>query len=183
MTQAFNLAQFANKVNTSGQVDASTALTNAVPVANGGTGSTSFTTNNVLLGNGASAFQAVAPGTAGNVLTSNGTTWNSTAVPGVNSFNTRTGAVTLTTSDVLTAQSAATANAVGTYALLSWTSGGPLSVPLAPNDTIAGSNLRFSNAGGSVAASPVPLGTWRCMGMADSTISATDRVTLFLRIA
>ena len=38
MTQAFNLAQLANRVNTSGQVDASTALTNAVPAANGGTG-------------------------------------------------------------------------------------------------------------------------------------------------
>ncbi len=81
MTQAFNLAQFANKVNTSGQVDASTALTNAVPVANGGTGSITLAANNVLLGNGTSAVQAVAPGTAGNVLTSNGTTWASSASP------------------------------------------------------------------------------------------------------
>jgi hypothetical protein len=29
------------------------------------------------LGNGTSALQAVAPGTTGNVLTSNGTTWQS----------------------------------------------------------------------------------------------------------
>ena len=48
-------------------------------VANGGTGASSFTANNVLLGNGTSAFQTVAPGTSGNVLTSNGTTWQSTA--------------------------------------------------------------------------------------------------------
>jgi len=40
---------------------------------------TSYTTNNVLLGNGTSAFQVVAPGTSGNVLTSNGTTWVSQA--------------------------------------------------------------------------------------------------------
>ncbi len=46
-------------------------------VAAGGTGSTSLTANNVLLGNGTSAFQTVAPGSSGNVLTSNGTTWTS----------------------------------------------------------------------------------------------------------
>lgn len=48
------------------------------PVSAGGTGSTTLTANNVLLGNGTSALQAVAPGTSGNVLTSNGTTWTST---------------------------------------------------------------------------------------------------------
>lgn len=50
-----------------------------VPVADGGTGSSSLAANNVLLGNGTSALQVVAPGTSGNVLTSNGTTWQSTA--------------------------------------------------------------------------------------------------------
>lgn len=51
----------------------------AVGVANGGTGATTLTANNVLLGNGTTAVQFVAPGTNGNVLTSNGTTWTSTA--------------------------------------------------------------------------------------------------------
>ena len=51
----------------------------AVGVANGGTGATTLTANNVLLGNGTSAPLFVAPGTNGNVLTSNGTTWSSTA--------------------------------------------------------------------------------------------------------
>ena len=36
----------------------------------------------MLLGNGTSALQAIAPGTNGNVLTSNGTTWASTAPSG-----------------------------------------------------------------------------------------------------
>jgi hypothetical protein len=49
------------------------------PVSAGGTGSTTLTANNVLLGNGTSALQAVAPSTTGNVLTSNGTTWVSQA--------------------------------------------------------------------------------------------------------
>jgi hypothetical protein len=48
-------------------------------VADGGTGSSSLAANNVLLGNGTSALQAVAPGTSGNVLTSNGSTWTSAA--------------------------------------------------------------------------------------------------------
>jgi len=50
---------------------------NLTAVANGGTGATTLTANNVLLGNGTSAPLFVAPGTAGNVLTSNGTTWTS----------------------------------------------------------------------------------------------------------
>ena len=56
-----------------------TNVTGTLPIANGGTGATSLTANNVLLGNGTSAPQTVAPGTSGNVLTSNGTTWQSTA--------------------------------------------------------------------------------------------------------
>jgi len=45
----------------------------------GGTGQSSLTLNNVILGNGTSAVQFVAPGTSGNLLTSDGTTWQSTA--------------------------------------------------------------------------------------------------------
>jgi hypothetical protein len=48
-------------------------------VADGGTGASTFAANAVLLGNGASSFQTVAPSTAGNILTSNGTTWVSSA--------------------------------------------------------------------------------------------------------
>jgi microcystin-dependent protein len=59
-----------------------TGVTGTLPVANGGTGQSSLTANNVLLGNGTSAVQFVAPGTSGNVLTSDGTTWQSTASAG-----------------------------------------------------------------------------------------------------
>ena len=52
-----------------------------LPVASGGTGAATLTANNVLLGNGTSAVQTVAPGTAGNVLTSAGGTWTSAAAP------------------------------------------------------------------------------------------------------
>lgn len=59
-------------------VSLSSGVTGTLPVANGGTGATTLTSNNVILGNGTSAVQFVAPGTSGNVLTSNGTTWQST---------------------------------------------------------------------------------------------------------
>jgi hypothetical protein len=52
-------------------------VTGTVAVANGGTGLTTLTANNVVLGNGTSNPLFVAPGTSGNVLTSDGTTWAS----------------------------------------------------------------------------------------------------------
>jgi len=52
-------------------------VSGTLPVANGGTGATALTSNNVILGNNTAAVQVVAPGTAGNVLTSAGGTWAS----------------------------------------------------------------------------------------------------------
>lgn len=42
MTQAYNLSQLANNLNSSGQLDATDGLVNAVPIANGGTGASSI---------------------------------------------------------------------------------------------------------------------------------------------
>ena len=59
------------------------SLATDIAVADGGTGAGSFTANSIILGNGTSALNGnlVAPGTSGNVLTSNGTTWVSTTPP------------------------------------------------------------------------------------------------------
>ena len=54
-----------------------TQLSGAVAVTNGGTGASTLTANSIVIGNGTSAVQFVAPGTSGNVLTSTGTTWSS----------------------------------------------------------------------------------------------------------
>jgi hypothetical protein len=62
-----------------GTIDLTTHVSGTLPVANGGSGAATFTANNVLLGNGTSAFQVVAPGASGNLLTSDGTTWVSSA--------------------------------------------------------------------------------------------------------
>jgi hypothetical protein len=57
-------------------------LTNDLTVANGGTGASTHTANNVLVGAGTSAIASVAPSTSGNVLTSNGSAWTSAAAGG-----------------------------------------------------------------------------------------------------
>jgi len=55
------------------------SLLNALTVPNGGTGRVTLPVNNVLLGNGTSPIASVAPGNAGNVLTSIGGVWVSNA--------------------------------------------------------------------------------------------------------
>ena len=64
---------------TGGTITGITDLT----VADGGTGASTLSANAVLLGNGTSALQTVAPSTSGNVLTSNGTTWTSAAATSI----------------------------------------------------------------------------------------------------
>ena len=177
MTAAFNLSQLANNLNTSGQLDATDGLTGAVPVANGGTGAITIAANAVVLGNGTSAVQTVAPGTAGNVLTSNGTTWTSAGAPAP------------TTTQVLSATASASAGDVGTYAWCCPTAITTISF----GGTRAGSGLQpvgyqgqattvsfgsFYNGGTSGSLT----GTWRCMGHSQGT---SDRfgITLWLRIS
>lgn len=55
------------------------SVSGPVSAAQGGTGQTSLTANNVILGNGTGTVLFVAPGAIGNVLVSNGTTWTSNA--------------------------------------------------------------------------------------------------------
>lgn len=67
--------QLANVSITGGTITGITPL----GAAAGGTGLATITANNVILGNGTGIVQVVAPGTTGNVLTSDGTTWKSQA--------------------------------------------------------------------------------------------------------
>jgi hypothetical protein len=78
-----------NVTITGGSITGITDLT----VADGGTGASSITANSVILGNGTSALSGnlVAPSTSGNVLTSNGTTWTSAAVPAPAALSTASG--------------------------------------------------------------------------------------------
>ncbi len=124
-----------------------TAYSGILPVDNGGTGAATLTANNVLLGNGTGAVQAVAPGTSGYVLTSDGTTWVSSAggVP----YTGATGAVNLGAYDLkvngitvgMGAGSVGTNTAIGDLALASNTYG--------VYNTANGSNALASNTTGS----------------------------------
>jgi fibronectin-binding autotransporter adhesin len=72
-------------------INASNVTSGTTTVSVGGTGATTLTANNVIIGNGTSAVGFVAPGTNGNVLTSNGSAWTSTApaTPALPQFRTR----------------------------------------------------------------------------------------------
>lgn len=113
-----------------GKVGLTTHVSGTLPVANGGTGAAALTLNNVVLGNGTSAVQLVAPGTSGNVLTSNGTTWASTAAGGgVTSWNGQTGAVV-----------SSTLGAIGSVQQLFYTS---TTTPIIAGTTVAGTSLLY----------------------------------------
>lgn len=70
-----------------GKVPMNTHVSGVLPVANGGTGVSTLTTNSVLIGNGTSAVSSVAPSTSGNVLSSNGTNWASVALSSLGEFD------------------------------------------------------------------------------------------------
>jgi len=87
MTQAFNLSQFANKVNTSGQADLTTAVTGILPIANGGTNNSSLpvTAGGVIYTDGTKQANTGA-GTSGYILQANNTsapTWVAPPVGGL----------------------------------------------------------------------------------------------------
>jgi hypothetical protein len=157
---------------TAGNVNLTSEVTGTLPVASGGTGATTLTANNVILGNGTSAVNFVAPGTNGNVLTSNGTTWTS-ATPaggGVTSLNGETGAIVNTDfqdiGSYILAHRAITASTTANN--------------LDAGNTIAGSSLRYNTNVGTrtqdgdstlifssnttwPGTGTAPSGTWRAM--------------------
>ena len=65
-----------------GKVGLTTHVSGTLPVANGGTGLATITNNALLVGAGTGNVTTIAPGTSGNVLTSNGTAWTSAAATG-----------------------------------------------------------------------------------------------------
>jgi hypothetical protein len=143
-------------------------MTGTLAVSNGGTGQSTLTANHVLLGNGTSGFQAVDPGSSGNVLTSNGTTWTSSAPSGgVTSLNGQTGAITNTAFNAIGSYSVGVPNvANATYSAGATASGSAIFVQNSstPYGTFASNSGTISNLSKT--------GTWRCVNT--SVNSATD---------
>lgn len=138
----------------------------SIPVtpAQGGTGAITLTAHAVLLGEGTSAVGFASPGTAGNVLTSNGAsadpTFQAPGAAGVSSFNTRTGAVVPTTGDYTVAQVTGAASQVGvqdeSYSYAADT-GAANAYAIAPSPTVtsyvAGQSFSFKAANSNTGAS------------------------------
>ena len=78
-------------------------LATPITVSNGGTGLSTLTANNIVLGNGSNDVLFVAPGTSGNILQSTGTTWESTAALAtpITVSNGGTGLATLTSQNLI----------------------------------------------------------------------------------
>ena len=136
MTQAFNLSQFANNVNSSGLASLTTGVTGTLPIGNGGTNST------------ATAYCSLTTNVSGVLPVANGGTGTATPaiVAGTNitvseSFPNQT--INATSSAPSTAF-----GAIGTYVVAessSQTSSGTYSV----SSTVAGSTLRRHNGASS----------------------------------
>jgi hypothetical protein len=77
--KVYNGTAWQNVAPVATSINVGTQVTGILNVVNGGTGASTLTANSVILGNGASAVNFVAPGTIGNILTSDGTTWQSVA--------------------------------------------------------------------------------------------------------
>jgi len=167
-----------------------TGLTTALTVAQGGTGAATLTANNVVLGNGTSAVQFVAPGTSGNVLVSNGSTWASGSA-GVTSAVAGNGiAVSSATGAVTFSTTAPTFNSVGSYVLgfINITSF-PQSYSAGDTMTAGTGNLQVLNTGVSssgcgnvVSAVNTLTGTWRVLH-SGSTVQAGSIQTLLVRVS
>jgi hypothetical protein len=169
MTQAFNLSQLANNLNTSGQLNASTGLSSAVPVANGGTGQTTYTNGQLLIGNttGNTLTKATLIAGSGISITNGAGSISiaSTVTGGVTSLNGQTGAITNTGLGV-----------IGSYFLSADdTSIGARSI----GATYAGSTLLTTDSGGDRINAGLS-GTWRMMG---ANQSSANQARLYVRIS
>ena len=175
----------AAKSGANSDITSLSGLTTALSVAQGGTGSTSLTANNVLLGNGTSALQAVAPGSSGNVLTSNGTTWSSSSPSGVTSAVAGNGvAVSGSTGAVTFSVSAPTFNSIGSYVFCAIFGGG------AGYSITAGSTYSAGTGTGQVQSTAIGMGssnnlsgTWRWMGASGTIGPCGSAVGIAVRVS
>jgi hypothetical protein len=135
MSQAFNLSQLANKVNTSGQLDVATGVTGTQAVANGGTGQSSYTNGQLLIGNttGNTLTKATLTAGSGVTITNGAGSITIASSAGVSSLNGQTGAITNTNYD-----------SIGSYVIAA-ENNFTANLELLPNVTVAGSSLIRDN--------------------------------------
>lgn len=136
-----------------GTITSGTWTGTTIAVANGGTSLTTLTANNLIVGAGTSAVTFIAPGTSGNVLTSNGTVWASatptTPAPTTAQYVTLATDATLTQERVLTGtanQIVITDNGAGSTVVLST----PQNINTGASPTFSGLTLSSLSVAGIV---------------------------------
>ena len=169
MTQAFNLSQIANKVNSSGQLDLTSGVTGVLPFENGGTGLSTIGTN-------------------GQILYSNGSIlyWGNAPTSGVTSLNGQTGAITNT--DLYAIGSYVTGRPANTttYNLNDTVAGSSLYssnfntwyVPANPDW-----RMSYSTSIQVVTPTLVNTGTWRCLTSTGGVVGVAYPLGLWVRIS
>jgi hypothetical protein len=185
-----NLSAAASGANS--DITSITGLTTALSVAQGGTGSATLTANAVLLGNGTSAVQVISPLTAGNVLTSNGTTWTSAAPPagGVTSAVAGSGiAVSSATGAVTISAAAPSYNDIGSYVYgfitslnAPFSAGAALSAGTSTNQ-VQGVSVRNLGCGNFFEVVNNLSGTWRVMLRNVDGGGGSNVVALMVRVS
>ena len=164
------------------------SLTAPLGAASGGTGLSTLTANSVLLGNGISAVQLIAPGTAKNVLTSNGTTWASTAptvaaptVVGQVPFSTDGSTYTATAKIVAATAITVSGTTVDFTSIPTWVK--RVTVILSGVSTNGTSDVQLQIGAGSIVTSGYASGTGSADGGGYSGTASTTGYTLASRNA
>jgi len=202
MTQAYNLSQLANKVNSSGLLDVATGVTGTAAVANGGTGQSTYTNGQLLIGNttGNTLTKATLTAGTGVTITNEAGAITIAASGGVTSVNGQTGAVSTVThlgigitqalynfsnSAVASGSTAIAASSLGypsgTGTNLFWSAAtatrtGNVTVPGAPSSANSPTTAAVT-------------GTWMCVGYTTArdydacANTTTARLSLFVRTA
>jgi hypothetical protein len=111
--------------------------------------------------NGTTVGQFNTSGFTGNAGSVTNGVYNNGGTYGINITGNSNSVSNLNTSQVLNATAGASVGAVGTYAFIREIN---TTTTRNPGDTLAASNLRYTNSSSVIATSPLPAGTWRCMG-------------------
>jgi hypothetical protein len=185
MTQASNLAKGGSNFNADGDLSLTTGVTGTLPVANGGTGQTTYTNGQLLIGN-----------TTGNTLTKTTLTQGS----GISITN-GAGSITIAATGGGTVTSVATGNGLSGGTI---TTSGTLAIAcptldtvgsyvfgqidnssdVGPGGTKAGGISYSGITAGSVLVGTGGLsGTWRCMGNSPAASQGSSMVTVWCRVS
>lgn len=146
----------------------------AVTVGQGGTGLQTLTANNLLVGNGTSNVAFIAPGASGNVLTSTGAAWQSSAPagPSLSANNAFTGANSFQNATGQTFLASTTTGQDGIVVVGRAGGSGSFRVTLSPATLSANRSINLPDAAGTLLVSADPTFTGLIRRSASTSVTA-----------